>query len=129
MDVNELAAALQKKGAHKTLDRKLKTFTENARTLSKPLEKPEADKIKRQIGFSFIKERLRKWDAIVSRNRLNDHQTFPLEQNDVSVDDERTRLFEKFKVYQGIIFLLLRIFIYIWEFLLKKFFLAAYDTS
>ena len=97
VNVNELAEILKKKSSHKNINKNLQTFTGTNKTLSKPLEKPEAEKIKRQIGYTFVKDRFKKWNAVVDRNRLDDHLVFPLDQSDVSVHDNNN-FFEKFEV-------------------------------
>lgn len=96
VDVKELAEILKKKSSHKNINKNLESFTGTNKTLSKPLEKPEAEKIKRQIGYTFVKDRFKKWNAIVDRNRLEDHLVFPLQQNEMSIQDNGS-FFEKFE--------------------------------
>lgn len=49
------------------------------------MEKPQAERIQRVIGFENVKKELEKWDAVVSANRVAPHRSFPLIQADVSM--------------------------------------------
>lgn len=64
-----------------------------------PLEKPAAEKIKRKLGYSKVKNEMNKWNGLVQRNRLKDHLTFPLENNQMKIQDS-TQFLSKFKVFK-----------------------------
>lgn len=53
--------------------KKLKDIEAKSRILNKPLEKPSADRLKRSIGYEKAKEKLMRWDAIVTKNKSSDH--------------------------------------------------------
>lgn len=78
--VNDLAKALGKKGNQFEITKKLESSKKKTRILSKPLEKPAADRIKRIVGFENTQTELKKWNAIITKNRTATSVQFPLNQ-------------------------------------------------
>lgn len=92
MHVNDLAQVLKKKPKHTSITHKLKKVTRKSKTLPKPLEKSAEDKLKRIIGYESIKRQIKRWNAVVTRNSLKDHITFPLNDNTLKLENRSTFL-------------------------------------
>ncbi|XP_049775959.1 U3 small nucleolar RNA-associated protein 14 homolog B [Schistocerca cancellata] len=76
--VNELTKALEKRASHVEIGQKLKNLKQKAKPLKPPLEKFEAEKIKRVVGFTNVKQQLNRWNAVVDRNRVAENLIYPL---------------------------------------------------
>jgi len=73
-----------------TLDgdtRKLSKRTEGGKTvpLSTPLERPAAERVTREAGYSRVREDVNIWDAVVHNRRAAENVTFPLENPDLKL--------------------------------------------
>ncbi|KZC09475.1 U3 small nucleolar RNA-associated protein 14 like protein A, partial [Dufourea novaeangliae] len=79
--VQDLANVLGKKGHHLEIARTLQSARKKVNVLKKPLEKPAADRIKRVVGFENTKKELKKWNAVITRNRTAGSLHFPLNQS------------------------------------------------
>ncbi|KAE8746197.1 hypothetical protein FOCC_FOCC007069 [Frankliniella occidentalis] len=79
--LRDLAKSLSLKASHGEIARKLKATQKKSKTLPKPLEKPAANKIRREVGFENVKEQLSQWDPVVLRNRISDDLVFPLKSS------------------------------------------------
>ncbi|XP_046609106.1 U3 small nucleolar RNA-associated protein 14 homolog A [Neodiprion virginianus] len=95
--LRDLAKALGSRATHADISRKLRATQRKSRTLSKPLEKPAAARIKRSVGFENVKKELGKWDSIVSRNRTAEHLYFPLKQGGMRLETSNEFL-KRFKI-------------------------------
>ncbi|XP_046969314.1 U3 small nucleolar RNA-associated protein 14 homolog A [Vanessa cardui] len=60
------------------ISKKLKESQKVSRVLPKPLEKPQAERIKRATGYEQTKTKVARWDPVVARNRTVDFVSFPL---------------------------------------------------
>ncbi|OAD57563.1 U3 small nucleolar RNA-associated protein 14 like protein A, partial [Eufriesea mexicana] len=80
VQVHDLAKALGKKGHHFQITKNLRAIKKNVHILPKPLEKPAADKIKRIVAFKNTQEELKKWNAVITKNRTAESLRFPLHQ-------------------------------------------------
>lgn len=69
--------------------RKLRTTENKAKTLPKPLEKPTAEKIKREVSFKNVQKQLNKWDPVVIKNRVSDDLVFPLKSESLHQIDTK----------------------------------------
>lgn len=76
--INELTKALEKRASHVEIGQKLKNLKQKAKPLKPPLEKFEADKIKRVVGFTNVKQQLNRWNAVVDKNRVAENLIYPL---------------------------------------------------
>ncbi|KAK3923790.1 U3 small nucleolar RNA-associated protein 14-like protein A [Frankliniella fusca] len=79
--LRDLAKSLSLKASNGEIARKLKATQKKAKTLPKPLEKPAANKIRREVAFENVKEQLSQWDPVVLRNRISDDLVFPLKSS------------------------------------------------
>lgn len=73
VDVNDLVNVLDKTSKHLQLGKVLKKTADKKKVLPVPLQKPAAEKLQRAINYEKTKEKLEKWDAIVSKNQSADH--------------------------------------------------------
>ncbi|XP_011315406.1 U3 small nucleolar RNA-associated protein 14 homolog C [Fopius arisanus] len=92
--LKELLHTLENNPTHRPLTQKLKSL-KTTKALAKPLEKPQADKLKREVGFENTKKEIQKWDAIITRNRAAPKLSFPLSQGKVSLKGTTTDEFVK----------------------------------
>lgn len=60
------------------VSKKLKKSQDEKKVLPKPLEKPQAERIKRATGYEQAKKKVGRWDSVVARNRTVDYVTFPI---------------------------------------------------
>lgn len=60
------------------IGKKLKKTQDTKKVLPKPLEKPQAERIKRATGYEQTKKKVGRWDSVVARNRTVDFVSFPL---------------------------------------------------
>lgn len=73
VDVNDLVNVLDKTNKHLQLGKVLRKTVDKKKVLPVPLEKPAADKLQRAINYEKTKEKLERWDAVVTKNRSADH--------------------------------------------------------
>lgn len=79
--IRDLAALLQHKSKLVELGKKIKTTEKKKKTLPKPLEKPQADRIKRAVGYEKTRQELDKWEPVITSNRAAINLSFPLNKN------------------------------------------------
>lgn len=60
------------------ISKKLKESQNFSKVLPKPLEKPQAERIKRSTGYEQTKNKLGRWNPVVARNRTVDFVSFPI---------------------------------------------------
>ncbi|XP_028156759.1 U3 small nucleolar RNA-associated protein 14 homolog A [Ostrinia furnacalis] len=75
LDINNVVKVLEDTAHHVKISKKLK---KSQRVLPKPLEKPQAERIKRATGYEEAKKKVGRWDAVVARSRTVDFVSFPL---------------------------------------------------
>ncbi|CAK9823893.1 U3 small nucleolar RNA-associated protein 14 homolog A [Anthophora retusa] len=97
VQVQDLAKALGKKGHHLDITKSLTSTKKKIDVLPKPLEKPAADKIKRIVGFENAKQELKKWNAVITRNRTAESLHFPLNQSSVKFE-QSTEFVKRFRL-------------------------------
>lgn len=88
---------LGKTAKNAEIGRNLRTTQKKTKTLPKLLEKPQAERIQRAVGFENVKKELGKWDAVVTANRVAPHRSFPLIQADISMKPSSAFL-SKFRI-------------------------------
>lgn len=84
--INELLKDLEEKATHKEINVKVKAAQKKSKTLPKPLEKNEAEKISREIGYQNVCQKLDKWNSVVERYKLAEQLVFPLQQKKVELE-------------------------------------------
>lgn len=78
VQVNDLTKTFDKNAILKSVNKKLKKYEVKKKTLPKPLEKPQADRIRRSVGYLKARLELDRWDAVVAAHRGAEHIRFPL---------------------------------------------------
>lgn len=82
--VNALAKVLNRRASHVGISKNLRLAQKTAKTLPKPLEKPQAQKIVREVGYENVKKQLNRWDAIVYNQRVAEQVKYPLKSSTVN---------------------------------------------
>ncbi|XP_015126488.1 U3 small nucleolar RNA-associated protein 14 homolog A [Diachasma alloeum] len=93
--LTDLLRTLQSNPTHRPITQKIKSLRTASKVLPKPLERPQAEKLKREIAFENTKKEIQKWDAIITRNRTAPKLSFPLAQGEVSLKGTSTSDFIK----------------------------------
>uniref|UniRef100_A0A2A4K1T4 U3 small nucleolar RNA-associated protein 14 homolog A n=1 Tax=Heliothis virescens TaxID=7102 RepID=A0A2A4K1T4_HELVI len=78
LNLNNVAKILEDTAHHVQISKKLKKTQSESKVLSKPLEKPQAERIKRATGYEQTKKKVGRWDPVVARSRTVDFVTFPI---------------------------------------------------
>ncbi|XP_059052628.1 U3 small nucleolar RNA-associated protein 14 homolog A [Achroia grisella] len=78
LNLNDVAKVLENTAHSVQIRKKLKNSHNLSSVLSKPLEKPQAERIKRATGYEHAKEKVGRWNAVVARSRTLDYVAFPL---------------------------------------------------
>ncbi|CAK1587098.1 unnamed protein product [Parnassius mnemosyne] len=78
LNLNKVVKVLEDTAHHVKISKKLKETQKASKILPKPLEKPQAERIKRATGYEQTKKKVGRWDPVVARNRTVDFVTFPL---------------------------------------------------
>nr|CAI5824088.1 unnamed protein product [Callosobruchus analis] len=89
--LNELTKALSGRKKYEAIAQKLQTTSKKSQTLPKPLEKPQAEHIRRTLNYEKTRLELDRWEAFVASNRAAVQQIFPLQ----SVEKIKTDLQKK----------------------------------
>lgn len=98
VQVKELLNVLGDTAEHADIGRNLRNVHRHKSALSKPLEKREAEKIRRATGFDEVKAKLDRWNAIVTRNRAVEHKVFPLIDSEDKVKESRDAFLKKYTI-------------------------------
>lgn len=80
LNLNNVVKVLEDTSHRAKISKKLKKSQDSKEVLSKPLEKPEAERIKRATGYEEAKKKLGRWDPVVARSRTVDFVSFPLKR-------------------------------------------------
>lgn len=80
LDLNNVVKVLEDTAHHVQVGKKLKKTQEVSKILSKPLEKPQAQRIKRATGYEETKKKVGRWDPVVARSRTVDFVSFPIKR-------------------------------------------------
>ncbi|XP_063537029.1 U3 small nucleolar RNA-associated protein 14 homolog A [Cydia strobilella] len=80
LDLTNVVKVLEDTSHHVQISKKLRKSQDNKQVLAKPLEKPQAERIKRATGYEQAKEKVGRWDPVVARSRAVDFVSFPLKR-------------------------------------------------
>lgn len=78
IQIDDLTKVLKSRKNHLKVSKKVETVNKKTRTLPKPLEKPQQDRIKRSVGYEKTRFLFDRWEAFVTSNRAQAHQVFPI---------------------------------------------------
>ncbi|XP_045775005.1 U3 small nucleolar RNA-associated protein 14 homolog A [Maniola jurtina] len=79
LQLDNVVKVLEDTARNVQIGKKLKKSQE-ATVLPKPLEKPQAERIKRATGYEQTKVKIGRWDPVVARNRTVDVVSFPIKR-------------------------------------------------
>ncbi|KFB42136.1 AGAP003632-PA-like protein [Anopheles sinensis] len=68
------------------------------RALTKPLEKPEADRLQRQAGFNRAQRKLNQWEPVVRAAEVAPQTTFPLQYGTMAVHAQPPKKLSEYRV-------------------------------
>ncbi len=85
ISVKDLLQAMSKKPRTAVLEKSLKQAQKRGKTLEAPLEKPQAERVLRSVGYEKVKEEVSKWDAVVKGHRRADQIVYPLNQTAIKL--------------------------------------------
>lgn len=78
LNLSDVAKVLEDTSDLKQISKKLKKSHDANKVLRKPLEKPQAERIKRAAGYEETKKKVGRWDPVVARNRTAEFTAFPI---------------------------------------------------
>ena len=78
VQLDQLTKGLKNSKKHITIKKKLDSTSKKSHILPKPLEKPQAEKIRRSVGYEKARFLFDRWEAFVESNRAQAHQVFPV---------------------------------------------------
>lgn len=78
VQLTALTKVLKGRKKHETISKRLQQTSGKSKTLPTPLEKPQAERIRRSINYEKTRLQLDKWEALVTANRAATQLTFPL---------------------------------------------------
>lgn len=78
LNLDNVIKVLEDTAKNVKIGKKLKKTQDAKKILPKPLEKPQAERIKRSTGYEQTKKKVGRWDSVVARNRTVDFVSFPI---------------------------------------------------
>ncbi|KAK9719053.1 hypothetical protein QE152_g22883 [Popillia japonica] len=69
--IHDLTKSLKSHSVQADLRKKVKKAEVKSKTLPKPLEKPQADRIRRSTAYESTKTQLNRWEPVVTKTQLN----------------------------------------------------------
>ncbi|KAF7284779.1 hypothetical protein GWI33_021646 [Rhynchophorus ferrugineus] len=78
IQLEKLTRVLKNKKNCVNLKEKFESAKKKARTLPKPLEKPQSEKISRSVAYERNRFLFDRWEAFVTSNRAEAHRVFPV---------------------------------------------------
>lgn len=97
LDLGNVAKLLENTAKHVSISKKLKKTQDSVKVLPKPLEKPQAERIKRATGYEQTKKKVGRWDPVVARSRTVDYISFPL-KHAIHKNQPTSEFLSKFKL-------------------------------
>ncbi|KAG5885636.1 hypothetical protein JTB14_012066 [Gonioctena quinquepunctata] len=92
--INELTKLLKGRKKHVEISKKVKSTSSKSKTLPTPLEKPQADLIKRTLNYEKSRLQLDRWEALVTSNRAATTLAFPLGSTEkVKFEEKKAELY------------------------------------
>lgn len=78
LNLVRVAKVLGDTAKHVQISKKLKKTQDFSTVLPKPLEKPQAERIKRATGYEAAKKKVGRWDPVVAKSRTAEFTVFPI---------------------------------------------------
>ncbi|XP_063904554.1 U3 small nucleolar RNA-associated protein 14 homolog A-like [Zophobas morio] len=92
VEINDLTKSLRNRKSRLRISENVKRAHKASHTLPKPLEKPQANKIRRTVAYEKTRLELDRWEATVTANRVSTNLSFPL-NDDVKMDQKESENF------------------------------------
>ncbi|RZC42217.1 U3 small nucleolar RNA-associated protein 14 A, partial [Asbolus verrucosus] len=92
VQINELTKVLKNRKSRVKIGEGVKKVHKSSHTLPKPLEKPQADRIRRSVAYEKARLELDRWEAVVTSNRVSTNLSFPLD-SDVNLSKKEAENF------------------------------------
>lgn len=83
VSVNQVASIVRKNEKQKKIGNQLQATFKKDKVLKRPLEKVHSDRIQRTVAYDNTRNKLSRWDAIVTKNKNAEQLHFPLTQERV----------------------------------------------
>ncbi|XP_063903700.1 U3 small nucleolar RNA-associated protein 14 homolog A-like [Zophobas morio] len=87
VEINDLTKSLRNRKSRLRIKENVKRVHKGSHTLPRPLEKPQANKIRRTVAYEKTRLELDRWEATVTANRVSTNLSFPL-NDDVKMDQK-----------------------------------------
>lgn len=87
--IHDLTKSLKSHSVQADLRKKVKKAEVKSKTLPKPLEKPQADRIRRSTAYESTKTQLNRWEPVVTSNRVSTNLSFPLKNPNFKYKEAR----------------------------------------
>ncbi|KAJ3646511.1 hypothetical protein Zmor_024096 [Zophobas morio] len=87
--INDLTKSLRNRKSRLRISENVKRAHKASHTLPRPLEKPQANKIRRTVAYEKTRLELDRWEATVTANRVSTNLSFPL-NDDVKMDQKES---------------------------------------
>ncbi|XP_044272701.1 U3 small nucleolar RNA-associated protein 14 homolog A [Tribolium madens] len=90
--LNDLAKSLKDRKSRLKISENVRKIQRQSHTLPKPLEKPQANRIRRSVAYEKTRLKLDRWEATVTANRVSTNLSFPL-NNDFKLEKKESEKF------------------------------------
>lgn len=97
VSISSVAQTVQKNTKQKQIGKQLKNAFKSENVLAKPLEKVYADRIQRTIAYDNTKEKLGRWDAVVTKNQNAPQLKFPLDLEKTHMRNKHDKEVQQFR--------------------------------
>lgn len=97
VSISSVAQTVQKNTKQKQIGKQLKNAFKTQNVLVKPLEKVYADRIQRTIAYDNTKQKLSRWDAVVTKNQNAPQLSFPLILEKTQIKGKKKREVPEFR--------------------------------
>lgn len=86
--ITNLTKVIGKNTKQKQISKQLKTAFQSEKVLKKPLEKVHAERLQRTVAYDVTKDKVARWDAIVTQHKMADQIVFPLNSDKFTIIDK-----------------------------------------
>ncbi|KAJ3625139.1 hypothetical protein MTP99_018702 [Tenebrio molitor] len=85
IQISDLTQSLKNRKSRIKISENVRKVQRGSHTLPKPLEKPQANRIRRSVAYEKARLQLDRWEPTVTANRVSVNLSFPLD-NDLKMD-------------------------------------------
>ncbi|CAH1116181.1 unnamed protein product [Phaedon cochleariae] len=92
--INDLTRLLSSRKKYVEVSRKVKSTNSKSKTLPKPLDKHQVERIKRAVNYEKSRLQLDRWEALVTSNRAATNVSFPLDSIEkVNIEEKKAEIY------------------------------------